>query len=1191
VLLKSVELFGFKSFPERTRMDFEKGITVSVGPNGCGKSNISDAVRWVFGEHSTHALRGKKMEDVIFNGTTDRSQAGYAEVSLAFDNSDRALGIDSDEAVITRRLYRSGESEYLINKKQVRLKDIAETLMDTGMGLDGYSLIGQGKISEIISAKNDERREIFEEAAGIAKHRYRREEAERSLAKAGDNLVRLTDILNELESRVGPLAEQAEKAKKYIGFSARKRELELAIWTKNAEKAGESVEDMRRKTDMVKAQLSDCAIRLADCEEETEKLFSATQSVNAAIDEKRRAVEGWRENAAAARGEAELLRGEQRHRTSDVERIRGQIAELTGLLLNGDEQNAQRQNQLAAKSAEAETISAEAGRIAQQIATLEAEAGTLEKDFLMLTKALEEAAARLADLRVSKAQTATEAEGLKQRIAEDKIEIEHKKAARQEITEEIELLGADLAESGEALLRRKNAQEGLSIKLTRTKERLAAAEAEISRLHIESEQKRHKAQTLEDMEKQMEGFAHSVKAVLAQAARGGLKGIRGPVYKLMEVPATYTVAIETALGGALQNIVTETEEQAKYAIGYLKQENQGRATFLPVSTIKGEIINGKQFEKYQGFIGVAADLIQYSKEYTGIFGSLLGRILICEDLDSATALAGATGYRWRAVTLDGQVINAGGSLTGGSLAKGTGILSRQTEINALRGDCAKIEGQLKEKRAALELEKKEAEAAENTLRENERATAGLSEEKMRIELAYGQQKKMLEDNITAVADAEAAAMDMERRITAAAVMIEEIDRQTAATELLLSEKTAETQRLTVGRSEFFTRRDALMNSLSETKIRLLACQKDMEAISALLTNSQTDKDEKQSRIAALEVEIQALEEANLQDDEKIAATGLAAQELSGQAEEAEQSIQDELNRRSDLEAAATHLREREKEINNQNQLLSAELARLEERGEAARTEYDGLVAKLWDEYGLTRQEAAGEAAQIDDFKEAGRELNKIKDEIKKLGSVNVSAADEYKEVYERYSTLKGQMEDIERSRSELGKLISDINQTMTEMFMKSYESINSHFKVIFSELFGGGHAELLLDDPQHILESGITIDAHPPGKRVNSLESLSGGEQALLAISIYFAILKVRPSPFCLLDEIEAALDEVNIRRFTAYLHRMTGSTQFIVISHRRGTMEAANLIYGVTMQHKGVSKLLELKIQEVEQKIGIIAG
>lgn len=1191
MLLKSVELFGFKSFPERTRMDFEKGITVIVGPNGCGKSNISDAVRWVFGEHSTHALRGKKMEDVIFNGTTDRSQAGYAEVSLTFVNTDRALSIDSDEAVITRRLYRSGESEYLINKKQVRLKDIAETLMDTGMGLDGYSLIGQGKIAEIISAKNDERREIFEEAAGIAKHRYRREEAERSLAKAGDNLVRLTDILNELESRVGPLAEQAEKARKYLGLASRKRELELAIWTKSAEKAGEAVEELRRKSDMVKAQLSDCAIHLTDCEAETEKLFSATQSVNAAIDEKRRAVEGWRENAAAARGEAELMRGEQRHRSSDIERIRGQIAELSGLLQNGEEQKALRLQQLAEKTAEADTISAQSEHIAGQIAALEAEAGTLEKDFLNLTKAMEEAAARLADLRVTKAQTATEAEGLKERIAENKTEIDAKTAAKQEIAEEIELLGADLAESSEALLRRKNAQEGLAIKLARAKERTAASEAEISRLHIESEQKRHKAQTLEDMEKQMEGFAHSVKAVLAQSARGGLKGIRGPVSKLMEVPAAYTVAIETALGGALQNIVTETEQQAKYAIGYLKQENQGRATFLPIGTIKGEIVSGKQFEKYQGFIGVAADLIRFDNEYIGIFGSLLGRILICEDLDSATALAAATGYRWRAVTLDGQVINAGGSLTGGSLAKGTGILSRQTEINALREDCAKLESRLKEKRAALETEKKEVETAESALRENERATAGLSEEKMRIELAYNQQKKMLEDLVAAVVDLESAVADMERRIAASVGLLEEIDCQTAATELLLSEKTAEIQRLTVGRSEFFSRRDLLMNNLSETKIRLLTCQKDMEAISGLLTSAQTDKDDKQIRIAALEEEIQALEQANLADEEKIAATGLSAQELSGRAEETEQSIQDELNRRTELEAAATRLRERERELNNQNQLLAAELARLEERGEAARMEYDGLVAKLWDEYNLTRQEAAGEAAQIDDFKEAGRELNKIRDEIKKLGSVNVSAADEYKEVFERYTTLKGQMEDIEKARADLGKLIADINQTMTEMFIKSYDAINGHFKVIFSELFGGGHAELQLDDPQHVLESGITISAHPPGKRVNSLESLSGGEQALLAISIYFAILKVRPSPFCLLDEIEAALDEVNIRRFTAYLHRMTGSTQFIVISHRRGTMEAANLIYGVTMQHKGVSKLLELNIHEVEQKIGIVAG
>ncbi len=760
-----------------------------------------------------------------------------------------------------------------------------------------------------------------------------------------------------------------------------------------------------------------------------------------------------------------------------------------------------------------------------------------------------------------------------------------------EIREEINLLQADLNESAESLQRRKNMQEGLSMKLSRAKERLSAAEAEINRLTIEMEQKRHKAQTLEDMEKQMEGFAHSVKAVLTQSARGGLKGIRGPVSKLMRVPARYTVAIEVALGGALQNIVTETEEQAKYAIQYLKRENQGRATFLPMTNIKGETVSGKQFEGYRGFVGVASDLIEYDAQYRGIFGNLLGRILICEDLDSAAALAGATGYRWRVVTLDGQMVNAGGSLTGGSLGKGTGILSREAEINALREEVAGLTGRLNEKRAALASERKEVESAENALRENERMTAGLSQEKMKIEMALSQQKKALEDSQNALSELESGLVEMDRKILSADSELAEYDRLMVQTEALLAEKTAESQRLATGRSEFFTRRDALITRLNETKIRLLACQKDMENIQSLLAGAEADRADKLGRISGLEAEIKALEEANREDDLKIAQTGKAVDELSSRADEAEQSIQDELARRSELEAESTKLREREKEINNQTQLLSTELARLEERAAAAQAEYDTLVAKLWDEYNLTRQEAAAEAAEVEDFRKAGKELNRIREEIKKLGSVNVSAADEYKEVFERYTNLKRQIEDIERSRTELRKMITDLNETMKEMFLKTYEEINGHFKVIFSELFGGGHAELKLDDPQNILESGINISAHPPGKRVNSLESLSGGEQALLAIAIYFAILKVRPSPFCLLDEIEAALDEVNIRRFTAYLRRMTGSTQFIIISHRRGTMESADLLYGVTMQQKGVSKLLELKIHEVEEKIGIVAG
>lgn len=1192
MFLKSIEMFGFKSFPERTRLDFTGGITVVVGPNGCGKSNICDAVRWVFGERSSKAMRGKKMEDVIFAGADGRPASGFAEVSLFLDNTDRGLDIEEDEVCITRRIYRSGETEYLINKKNVRLADLLEMFMDTGLGRDGYSLIGQGRISEIVAANSRDRREIFEEAAGISKHRFRREEAERSLEKANDNMLRLTDIMSELESRIEPLRLAAEKAEKYIALVGEKTGLELGVWLSNLNKNENALKKISDDLTAVEAQISESEIKAAGAQREMDGIFAASQSYNVIIDAKRRESETLQHRCADIRSKIELCRADFAHRRADVERMNGQIGQYEAMMSDSDRMVQQYKDDIKAREKGIEDAKTEVAQIEAGLAELNASEGGKQQRYEQLFAEIEAATRRLNDVRIARVQTESEAGVLADKLTESEQALQSHSGVVGDMKEEAELLAEDAAQIASDIEKRNNARSGLEIKAATLANKVNILGQECSALKVDADGCRHKAQTLEDMEKQMEGYAGSVKAVMARAAAGSLRGIRGTVAQLISVEGKYAVAVEIALGGALQDIVTENEEQAKYAINYLKTNNLGRATFLPMSAVSGETMSAGDLSGCEGWHGVASALVKTDPQYSRIIGKLLGRTAVFEDMDTAIAASKKTGYRYRIVTLDGQLINSGGSMTGGSLNKNSGTLSRAGQISDYRARASELEAQLAAKNTELENAGKELAAVRGQLDSDAETMSGLAAEKMRIDMSLAQANRDYEQTKDAIKILTAAVKDIKAAIAQneKANAAQRLDEQVAAE--LLEKKNAESRELSDGRTDFFTRREAILESISAKKLQIAEYMKDIGLLNNNIELAGADKQQKQMLIAGVRAQIAAAESGDSEQGGELETLQGELDSLNASIEACSRDIEQTAAERDANEMKMNAVREKDKEIALLRQNLAAESARLTERAATARREYDNTVARLWDEYELTREDAAAKAIPIENTAEATRQLNRLREKIRSLGTVNTAAGEEYAEVSERYTTMKTQYDDIVKSQKELEKLISSLNATMTEMFTKTFNEVNTLFQEVFVELFGGGQAKLRLEDENNVLDCGIEISAQPPGKSIKNLESLSGGEQSFLAVAIYFAILKVKPTPFCILDEIESALDEVNVRRLADYMQAMCGATQFISITHRRGTMEIADTLYGVTMQKagasSGVSKVLRLNIGEIEEKLGI---
>ena len=1177
--LKELEIQGFKSFPDKTKITIGEGITGVVGPNGSGKSNISDSIRWVLGETSSKQLRGSgKMEDVIFGGTQSRGAMGFASVALTIDNSDHGLDMDADEVTIGRRYYRSGESEYSINGQNVRLKDVYELLLDTGIGRDGYAIVGQGRIAEIVGAKSAERREIFEEASGIAKYRYRKNEAERRLEAAEGNLERLRDILGELEKRVGPLKRDSEKAQQFLELSERRKSLEVTLWVDAIRRANDTVRDQQRKFEAAQADYERLSRQLDEFDEKSAALREEAQQLVLQVEQANADIRAVTEANAGSESEIAVLKNESEH-------SRFRIDEATGELERAGQGRQSIETETAGHKAAIEKLHGEVAALDARVAELRAELRALEeraaasgqrRDVIDAAIARLQDTATAAKVRAASAQSAKEAAA--QRLNEAKqqaVELENSAAAAEEEKRRAE---RRLKDAEEAVTRNDNIKAGLKLKLESRRRQQAEAADALQKADKERSNTSQRIHILEDLERNMDGYQQSVKAVMRAAAGRRLRGIIGPVAGILTVEKGYETAIETALGFALQNIVVEDQGCARAAIGFLKDERAGRATFLPLDTVQGSRFTGR----LTGTAEVAADLVKCDPRYQHIIDNLLGRIIVVEDLSEASTVAKNLGYRNRIVTLDGQVINAGGSFTGGSTARSVGVFSRKQELDELRTRLVKLEKKRADAEKELEARKAEVDNLTAQLSGAEAEGMNASSERLRASLELDRLTAAVaqheENTRSLAAEIEAQQAAVTQNETACA----EAEAAQGKAEAELNTYNAELAELGESTGSLTAERERITNELSENQMQRLANEKDIGLHEAALEGLQSRTGEAEARARELNAAIEAAKAKIEANALKIAEIERTRGENKEKIAAAEETIRTANAARMEKEAAVARLGQENRALTDERERMSGEMARLAERRTAAENELNDTNTKLWEEYQLTAGEAKELCVEFESLTELRRSVAEVRGKIRGLGNVNVGAIEEYKEVKERYDFLKAQVTDVEKAKSELTRMIAELCSEMEELFTTSFKQINTHFQQIFKELFGGGHARLYLSDESNVLESGIEIEVSPPGKVIKNLSALSGGEQALVAISIYFAILNVNPAPFCFLDEIEAALDDVNVARYAQYLRRMTDHTQFIVITHRRGTMEAADVLYGVTMQEDGVSKILRLDLDKV---------
>ena len=1185
--LKLVEINGFKSFPDKVSISFDEGLIAIVGPNGSGKSNVVDAVRWVLGEQSSKTLRGGKMEDVIFSGTQHRKAVGMAEVSLVLDNEDGALPTPLTEVRVTRRLYRSGESEYLLAGRPVRLKDIHELFMNTGIGRDGYSLIGQGKIAEVLSNRSEDRRAMFEEAAGISKYRYRRTESLRRLEAAESNLVRLRDILEGYARQVGPLRVQSEKARRYLDLRQERRGLEINVWLDRLEQTKDLISKSADDCDIVTAQLEGISQKQGELERETASLDEAGQQLNLRMDEVLRSQRELEQGMAQAKSDAAVMENELRHNR-----------ERRQAVTQGMEQTKERRQALLDRQAEAQ---ARAVQLAAHREELQARLDLLTRQ--ATGGLLEQTQQRMAQLRirqldlgdalgrcradVANAQTAAGVQGENEAQAQEGLK--QQEQAVQQAQRRLEEAGERQKELQELLQRAGNTMGGYEKKLEARREKTQAARAAQRQAQDERMQAEQRLRALEDLEKNREGFSGAVKLVLQEAGHGRLPGVHGALSSLIETKRETALAIETALGAAMQHIVVDNEQQAKRAILLLKSKNAGRATFLPLSAVQPRSGEGLPREG-EGIVGAAAGLVSCEEAYRPLVASLLGRTLVTRDIDSAIAVARRHGYRFRIVTLDGQMVNAGGSLTGGSQVRGAGILTRRNEIEALTQQVR----QMKEK------EQQAAGQMQQCVGEERRVEA-------EMQGALSELQAARERHIKGEAECAGAKEALELLLRSREDMCGRLDQAMRAKEqaLALLEKAQEQQRkllqdqsaleaelaaLEAEHAQQAQRVEAEMAEISDCRLSLTAAQRDEEALQETLRQTKELLDLQDTDCGQLKEELLTLsrQEEELSAGIQGALEGEAASRQ--QAQQLLESLRGLTGQREQQESRRSALRLEEKELLQQRENLIREQERCEAQRTQVQSEHDGIVASLWDEYELTVSQAKELRTPMESAAAARRRIAQLKQDMKALGHVNVDAIEEYKEVKQQFDFYTAQIEDLEVSKQELEGMISELTKEMQSIFSRQFEVINRHFGQTFADLFGGGKAMLSLDDPSDVLQSGIELRVQPPGKVINNLSALSGGEQALTAIALYFAILQVRPSPFVILDEIDTALDEVNVVRLANYYKRFTQKTQLILITHRRGAMEAADVLYGITMQERGVSKLLKIDVNDVERQINLRA-
>ncbi len=1001
--LKALEIQGFKSFADKTRLTFEKDITAIVGPNGSGKSNISDAILWVMGEQRSKALRGSKMEDVIFGGTEKRGALGYAQVSLIIDNSAHIFDSDSSEIMLTRRYYRSGESEYFINREPVRLKDINSLLMDTGLGRDGYSIIGQGRIAEIVSSKSTDRREVFEEAAGISRFRYRKEEAERKLEKTEENLLRINDKIEELEMQVEPLRKQAETAKKYLVLRDELRIREISLWMCTLERLRSQAKDVELEFEQTSRELEGARGRLKG-------LYASTQGFTERMQQK------------------DVETEEARRRLSQAE--------------------------------------AEKSRLEAESAVLKANMESSDQNRRSLLEDIEKQEGRVREIQDN---------------------IDKSLERMEEIKAQLEALGQDITGN-------ENVLSGCRMKLSRRETLVKELSDKATQLQVDKRSMDSRINMLSEMEKDYEGYSKAVKTVMRESRRGNLRGIHAPVANLIKAEDEFALAIETALGAAAQNIVVDTQEDGRRAIELLKRSDSGRATFLPMEAIRGGVMKDAP-EREAGFVGIASELVKYDEKYQQIVSNLLGRTVVAEALSDAVRMSRNSGNRLRIVTLDGQMINAGGSMTGGSSVKGSGILSRANELERLKKDREKLRE--REELSAKQLEKAQRE---------------LAAVRYELDMALEEQGQLR----SRYSSLEA--------------------------ELKATENSANQLRLLL---------DSLSGDSQVRRSAVEAAQRQIDSFTRRLEEKQGEMAKAREKIELIRDEIQSISKSRLE-----------------------------------LESCRTKADKESQELNQEIVELERSKARTEQKKLAAEMEERQILDKLWENYELSHSAAEALRQPVENLQKANKDIAELRRKINALGSPNIGAIDEYERVNTRYEFLSGQRDDVDKAKGELLDIIKDLTGQMEELFVERFREIDQSFRQTFLELFGGGKAALKLEDESNVLQCGIEIKVQPPGKALSTISLLSGGEMAFVAIALYFAILKVRPTPFCVMDEIEAALDEANVTRYAEYMRRMSDKTQFLVITHRRGTMEEADMLYGVTMQEKGVSTVIELDLESAQKTI-----
>lgn len=1176
--LKSIKMQGFKSFADKIDLEFGQGITAIVGPNGSGKSNVSDAIRWVLGEQSAKSLRGGKMEDIIFAGTQKRSQLGFAQVTITLDNSDEIFNIDQDELKVTRRVSRSGESDYYINNTPCRLKDIHEMFMDTGLGREGYSVIGQGKIDQILSSKAEERRHIFEEASGITKYKYRKNESEKKLLQTEENLVRIKDILVNLEERVEPLRIQSEKARRYLDLREVLKGLDINIAIRNIDKQKQNLEEGKQKFKDTYEQLNNEKLRLDLISEQisakTDQLSEVNEEINTlkeqsfALEKENETIKGkieilkndiknnsenvlrWQSDAKIIEEKISLTDISIKNNEADIKDKEARKLVLEEKLTKCDKKLSEYDEKINEKNAEAEKHKSDIVALLGEISAFKARLS----GFNVLIKNFDERKAALQDELKQKSES-KESNTVKLGEVEDKIK--ENKTSKSNAFAKMEELKKEYFASREELEKSKEIQN----------KKVTELNSKLSRINL-----------LEDLEKGLEGYSKGVKNVLSS----NIKGVHGLISKLITVKDEYVTAIEIALGNMIQNIVVDDEDCAKKCISSLSQSKGGRATFLPITSVKGDPMKNPPV-KDKGFIGVACDLLEYAPEYDGIFKNLLGRCVIADNIDNAVNMAKKNGYKFKIVTLDGQLINAGGSITGGSVNKNQSLLGRSKEIERLKEEAKILQKTVDDNDDCIA----ELKAAINKMADTKAALEdeinSCEHEAVRLESEYRNIKRIIDELTRSISVITNENGDILKSIADVEKQADSFNAKILENEEKIRQSRAAADEFTLMAEEIVSERDSFQESVLTDRISFNTIDKDIEAAHASIYSLSANKNSLAMELAAKQNDISNIGQIN----EKLK-SDIAAHEsnIATNCEIMTEIANKILETQKGYESDTAKLKSIQNSLKDQNEtiyLLQQETARLEAKNAKIESDVEAVINKLWDEYELTYNTALEYKKADFDMNQSQKEASSLRSQIKQLGHINIDAIEEYKEVKEKFDFLTEQKADLDETKIKLEDIIKEMQTVMTQKFVESFNIIQTRFNSVFHELFGGGAGRLTLTDPDNVLESGIEIEVQPPGKKLQNMMVLSGGEKALSAIALLFSVLEVRPTPFCILDEVEAALDDNNVYRFADYIRKYSEKTQFIVVTHRRGTMEAADIMYGITMQEKGVSKLLKLKFEDLE--------